>query len=391
MKIENSQMLQDQMNIGSRFTLDKQGDIQTQGKISAFFQSIGDKFRSTASINARNTNLMVAMGRMLRDGATPAPLNGPRNLAAQPAMNAEERAVLIEHAQKAIMQSAIQSHLETTYGQQSTGVKDAIQHHITTRVLTAKPKNITDLKAAMHHEIARSELNAELYANSLAPCAHVSAKTTEELAPQRAFLADTITKNMQEDIGINSKFPQNTYVAFTLDGNRNLPVFNGVRTTHENLNTTLAAFSQNPIEERMVGYICSQTATSAFLASTLGTEGPALSAEHINHASPLLFGIANAGPFSISREDNGDVLIQRSMHTNVRGMFDNIDHSVNHLGMLDYTIRVPHEQFATYANASHELAQLGTPEEKDAYMTGILQDFEPQIEINQMTLTPPQA
>lgn len=389
MKIENSQMLQTQMDMGSSFKLDNQGNIKTQGKIGEFFQAIGDKFRSAETINARNENLMVAMGTMLKGGDAAAPLNGPQNLAAPPAMDAEGRATALQSAQKAIMQGAISRHIEATYGDQTKGVQDAILRQISTLASTSNARNLTELKSAMNREIARSEQNSAQYANTLSKCTNVLATSSEKLAPQRAAIGNNIKQNMTTDIRRNTEFPNNIYNSYTKDSNRRQPIFNGVKTTHENFNATLREFSQNPVEERMLGYLCSQTTSSSFLGSALGVMGPPLSEAHANPAPPLLFGISNKDNFSVTREDNGDVLINKTMTTNVRGTFENVPHNLDDLGTLEYSIRVPHEQFANFANASDELARLGTQEEKDAYMTGLLQDFEPQLEISHMTLTPP--
>lgn len=389
MKIENSQMLQTQMDLGSSFKLDNQGNIKTQGKIGEFFQAIGDKFRSAETINARNENLMVAMGTMLKGGDAAAPLNGPKNLAAPPAMDAKERATALQSAQKAIIQGAISKHIETTYGDQTKGVQDAILRHLSTRASSSTSKSLPELKQRVNMEITRSAQNPAELTNKLAKCAYLPAKSTEDLAPQRAHLNNVIKQNIAADIGKHKDFPNNTYDIYTKDADRTLPIFEGVETNRENHGSTLAQFSKNPVEQRMVAYMCSQTLTFNVYSSALGASGPPLSEAHTNPQSPLQFGLTNRAPFNISRDDNGDVLISKQMGSSAQGSYDNVLHNTSNLGNVDFTIRVPHEQFADFANANDELAKLGTQEEKDAYMTGLLQDFEPQIEISHMTLTPP--
>jgi hypothetical protein len=72
MQIQNSQSMIQHLESGGNFTLDKQGQLETQNAAGRFFQKIGDAFRSItssgrAAIETRNAHLNTAMANMLRD------------------------------------------------------------------------------------------------------------------------------------------------------------------------------------------------------------------------------------------------------------------------------------------------------------------------------------
>ena len=71
-QINNASDLIRNINAGEKFELTGNNQIKTQGWLSSFFQRIGDKFRSAASINARQARLDDAMANMLRS-AEPMP------------------------------------------------------------------------------------------------------------------------------------------------------------------------------------------------------------------------------------------------------------------------------------------------------------------------------
>jgi hypothetical protein len=81
MQIQNSQSMIEHIENGGNFTLDKQGQLETQSVAGRFFQKIGDAFRSLttagrAAIETRNTNLHMAMANMLRDDTLVNPTQG---------------------------------------------------------------------------------------------------------------------------------------------------------------------------------------------------------------------------------------------------------------------------------------------------------------------------
>ncbi|MBO4301667.1 MAG: CAP domain-containing protein [Desulfovibrio sp.] len=65
-QINNASDLIRNINAGSKFELAGNGQIKTQGWLSSFLQGIRDKFRSAATINARQARLDDAMANMLR-------------------------------------------------------------------------------------------------------------------------------------------------------------------------------------------------------------------------------------------------------------------------------------------------------------------------------------
>lgn len=69
MLIDNAVQLQNEISRNAYFTLGRDGSIRTQSALARFFQKIGDIFRSTEAVRAREDRLQAAIARMLDSGS----------------------------------------------------------------------------------------------------------------------------------------------------------------------------------------------------------------------------------------------------------------------------------------------------------------------------------
>lgn len=419
MKIENAQMLQTQMNIGSNFTVDKHGDINTQGALAKGFQNFIDLFQSAAKIAARNEKLMTAMGAMLRtEGAQAAggavPLNGPQNLANPPALEPEVRGALIQNTAKALAQGHINAHVAKQFPNADPQSKALMSQHL--GILLTKniqqgnvrlPNSLDGVKKAMQGFLRSAEANNVDTLNTLKafkPFTLNNADTTT----QKTFLKNQVMNSVKEDISESRHFHEfgfhNSYIK---DADRNTPSIGGERTTRENYRENLKQFSANIVEQRVISSIASQMALVPLtLLSITGVPGGFN--PNGGTPSPLQTGVTHnqqalgeQGNYSITRQENGDVTIQTRMSVGVLGVVDDVSYPNTPTGVCSYAVTIKADQFRAFDGLNAELDaidakhNLNTNEgkkaaetEKHALMMARLANYTPNVEVSHLSVTP---
>lgn len=122
MQITNANVLMTQLNAGANVVMSG-NQLKTQNSFEAFFQNIGDLFRSNASIAARNNDLAVAMANMLRGD------QGPQNLTAIPTATQAERQTNILNAKTTIVTNLIHSGIDAAYADRVPEVRTAMKEY----------------------------------------------------------------------------------------------------------------------------------------------------------------------------------------------------------------------------------------------------------------------
>lgn len=366
MRIDNAQVLQTHLAAGGHVRLD--GDqLVTQSGASAFFQRVGDIFRSRASIAARNDRLALAMSDLLR-GAGEA--RGPRNLAEARPLDAARRAAHVRDAKNVVLNAVVRQAVDRAYPEETPQVRDAIARHV--EAYARESGSLEQWPAPHALRSLAGDLLAAVrgrvpdLADAVRPLCRLNVGT-EELGAHMRFTADGLKglcaeyRTRTTEAGARENFDeQGFYDIFLMDAPRDRPVIGGTRIASGPSEAVVAefrdrmmAFSPNQDEREVLTVILSQTHLS--LPSEMYAQVPGRPPLGLPQNNPggiirIPGNLADGDSrFSLDRTAEGDAVIHVRLSLSAQGELGGVAYGSGNrqvtTGVLHYDVVVPHGQF----------------------------------------------
>lgn len=366
--INNAAQLQAHLAVGGSVTVNDQNQLVTQSGWDKFKQGFADIFRSSATIAARNSNVLIAMNNMLRGNAA----EGPQNLAAAPLAQGAERANALNDAKLKVINSLLPNAVDKKFPNLEQNHKKALVQHLSEKAKELNPQELSlklsSLKSSTNSLITAFSRRFPDVQKALAPITSKATAYTPD-SPQSQYLSNDVKATSAQYLAQPTKFDENgLFDSAMLDCNRDRPRINGTRVDGHDADERRADFTQkmlefapNEAERKTLSILLSQASLSGNVAMLLGLpEIPSFREENPNlqilqnPGSP-----ANDSRFSLSRDEDGNAVLQMKMPIMAQGTLDGVDYTDTPTGgTLSYTLTLPAAQFADGAAPAQPDVQL---------------------------------